>query len=286
MPPKRKHTAPVKRIKHRPLFTSIERDALHVAEDAFVDTLEELGGIVWDAVIGTIRLIYFMLMALINAILPLLVFALVWWFCRDVIVYGAEYFNVVLAVVLDIVNDIIGAIDWAISGLNSAVSDVSFGSVHIHMPYIHVLSSSEILGPVYTTLSQLDDTCFALDTWQKVIDVWIKLQLSDRICPFLRFIWPLTFVFTPIYSVTYWMTWDPAPFPEANCRALPDADLCAWFNFYLVLFEVAWFIVVYVFVKSYQALLRRLWHILRAVLILCWHAIAHFIRELRHPKSD
>lgn len=141
--------------------------------------------------------------------------------------------------------------------------------------------AKDVLGSWFTTLLAIDDTCLHMDTWQKVLSAFIKIHFSDKMCPRLRYISQIPMFIVPADACVGWMSYDYDP-DQGNCEAPPGEKLCAYFKFYIVLFQVVIPLIVL------EAIIDSYWGLLKLVVKGTYYllrALCHELYQVEHRKA-
>lgn len=97
-------------------------------------------------------------------------------------------------------------------------------------------TAGSVLGQWFRDLEEVDETCEEMNTWQLVLEAFLKYATSSLMCPHLRYASPSRLLIVPLASTFGWMSF---PYdPDGNNCAPPEGDvLCMWLRMYLVLLD-------------------------------------------------
>lgn len=153
----------------------------------------------------------------------------------------------------------------------------------------NVPSAGNIMGGWYETVIEVDETCLAMDTWQKVIMAFVKESFSSHTCPVQRYVSPVPFLRVVMDGLLGWSSFDPDP-AGGNCVAPEGEVLCMWLNFYLVLLHlVIPLMILHAFIAAYHDLIMLLLHgtyHLCAALCREIHTLEHAYEDRRYVRSQ
>jgi len=199
----------------------------------------------------------------------LLIVGFIWYGIYTGTVDGMMVIVQVLNVLSDVMSGLSSAISAVSGGLSSAASFLSGG--HTRDIQVSIPSGLSLFQPFYGDVEGILATCEALDTWQKVLMVFVKVYISKRGCYIQRFFYPSPVIFFVLYFTVGWFTEDPAPYPWANCQEPLDQVLCMWLRFYLIVinFMIPAIVIglfIYKFWPVISTVLKWTWELLRFVL--------------------
>lgn len=113
----------------------------------------------------------------------------------------------------------------AFAGVYDAVAGVVdfFGG---HMPILDPFLAEEEFfgGPWYKDAVNAKTLCAPFDDWQSVFGFYMGQATSVTLCPFLRYLTPVPWLYDLFDNLLGWLTLDPAP--EGNNCEINDGD---WF---------------------------------------------------------
>ena len=134
-------------------------------------------------------------------------------------------------------------------------------------------TASSVLGQWFRDLEAVDETCHELNTWQLVLEAFLKYATSSLMCPHLRYASPAQLLIVPMASVFGWMSF---PYdPDGNNCAAPEGDvLCMWLRMYLVLLDcLRPMLIIKAFIIGY-------WDLIRFVCKGMYHLFRAFVAEM------
>ena len=164
----------------------------------------------------TARLVY-NLVKLFGVFVLLFAIAYCFFIAKFTVVEGA----IITDKGVSILTKIIDGVLTAANGFASA-----FGS-HVK----HNYKSRDIVGSWIDKAEAIPHVCNEFDSWQLEMGFLLKALTHDTLCPVVRYVYPVKWLYTIFDGMFGWMIFNPTPgaYP-GNCRRPPLAWLCWWLN--------------------------------------------------------
>lgn len=144
------------------------------------------------------------------------------------------------------------------------------------LPYLKTYTVSELLGGNWhEELQLIPVTCTKFVEWQEVFGFFAGQLTRDNLCPFLRYIEPIPWLYRFMHGLLGWLSVDPTPDPGNNCADGVNEWLCAILGLgYLILQLVIPLLLALIALNSYGPLVKKL---LRWTVDLLYFFIVRFL---------
>lgn len=214
----------------------------------------------------------------------ILIIGYMWMGAYDLTLIGVDIVTGVVAVILDVTSAIASAVNAVASAGSHAMGFLSGGHVGGGSVDISIPSPIDAMQPAYGIISSIPGTCEPMNDWWKVVKAFIRMHVSRKVCYTLRYYYGMPVVYFILYSCVGFLSFNPAPFPWANCAEPEDEDLCAWLRFYLVLIyfvppAIFWGLFIAKF-RNVELLLLRWTTVIVTVCVRELYAVVRLLWEL------
>ena len=144
------------------------------------------------------------------------------------------------------------------------------------LPYLKVYTVDGLLGGNwYEELQLIPVTCMKFLDWQEVFGFFAGQLTRDNLCPFLRYVEPVPWLYRIMHGLLGWLSVDPTPLPGNNCGDPINEWLCAILGIgYLILQLIIPLLLALIAINSYAPLLKKL---LRWTVDLLYFFIVRFL---------
>ena len=226
---------------------------VHIVEDTEIEILPES---VWKAVRSTfkelLRVGWILLLCLADLaqraffLLPNIIIMLIVGYGIIVLRYGVIYASIILY-------DFIKAIVAIINGARTVGSIFTFH-------HYHKISPESLVGPWIVTVKHIPKTCRQFMTWQAELFYFIRLGTHSTLCPVVRYLYPIPWLYDFFMAMFQDLIFDPTPgAPDGNCKRPAGGMLC-WvlgLGYFIVHFLVGFTVIVQV-ILAFLPLIKEL----------------------------
>lgn len=253
----------------------ITKEIEHLTAEAAEKSVKLTGDVTVEFIEGSLKFAWSLLL---NFQAFLLLFIIGW------AIIGIRWLVVEFADILYIFGKIISiAINFLIDGVNAVLSGVNAftslfgGGTHLHLKK---LDPNGVWGTWISEARDIPRECAKFVSWQPVLGFFLGFLTKDNVCIFLRYIYPVAWLYDIFFPVLEWVSFDPTPFPEGeNCDPEEIDFLCALLGLgYLILQFIIPLMILMLAVDSYSALIRTVLHLIEHILVFTLEALWRLVK--------
>lgn len=217
-----------------------------------VDLLEKIAKEVWEIIKLLILCTLELVVRLINVI-PTLILILVVAYAIIVLRFGVVWAAFIL-------NEMLKNIFSVINSVMSIGSFFGGGS--------HSIRPRDIVGSWIDVVTSIPKTCRQFVTWQDEVFFFARLLTYDNLCPVVRYVYPVPWLYAIFDGLFGLFIFDPVP-SGGNCKR-PAAGWLCWalgLGFFLKDFLIAFLLVLQV-LAAYLPLLKEFYKVGKSFLAI------------------